>query len=64
MLIIGGTFPGDSDCDVPDQYGTHNLNLGANGPKKSMWDLFYPNVTNYQVPSEIVAIIGGKKCSY
>ncbi|KAF2424874.1 hypothetical protein EJ08DRAFT_723414 [Tothia fuscella] len=59
MLIIGGTFPGDDDCDAQDLFGTHNLNLGANGPKKSMWDSFYSNITTYQVPAEIVSIIGG-----
>lgn len=59
MLIIGGTFPNDQDCDTPNQYGTHNLNLGANGPLNSAWDLFYPNITTYQVPPAIIDKIGG-----
>jgi hypothetical protein len=38
MLIIGGTFPDDQDlCDNPLQYGTHNLNLGKNGPDGDKW---------------------------
>src|ERR1700760_3931517 len=60
MLVIGGIFPGDQDCDAPNQYGTHNLNLGANGPANSKWDLFFPNITTYQVPPDIIAKIGGE----
>jgi hypothetical protein len=59
MLIIGGTFPEDQVCDSPDLFGTHNLNLGGNGPAKSQWDVFSPNITTYQVPPEIIANIGG-----
>jgi len=59
MLIIGGTLPNTLDCDAPNQLGTHNLNLGANGPSKSLWDLYYPNITQYTVPAEIVKEIGG-----
>lgn len=40
----------DQDCDSPNVYGTHNLNLGADGPEDSQWDFFYPNITTYQVP--------------
>jgi hypothetical protein len=61
MLVIGGTFPNDEACDVPNLYGIHNLNLGSNGPGKSKWDVFSPNITTYQVPPEIIANIGGKK---
>jgi hypothetical protein len=61
MIIIGGEFPLQQPgyCDYPDSWGTHNLNLGANGPRKVMWDDFFPNITRYQVPLEIIAKIGG-----
>ncbi|KAI9706253.1 MAG: hypothetical protein M1820_004828 [Bogoriella megaspora] len=59
MLIIGGTFPLDDDCDSPNVYGTHNLNMGQNGPQNSTWDLFYPNITKYSVPPAIVSAVGG-----
>lgn len=59
MLIIGGWFAQHEDCDSPSVWGTHNLNLGKNGPQDAMWDLFYPNITEYLVPPEIVAKIGG-----
>ncbi|KAL9062554.1 MAG: hypothetical protein Q9157_008822 [Trypethelium eluteriae] len=59
MLIIGGTFPLDNQCDAPNVYGTHNLNLGKNGPQNAQWDLFYPNITQYDVPSEIISVVGG-----
>lgn len=60
MLIIGGWFAQHQDCDSPSVWGTHNLNLGKNGPQDAMWDLFYPNITEYLVPPEIVAKIGGE----
>ncbi|KAL1624532.1 hypothetical protein SLS54_003875 [Diplodia seriata] len=59
MLIIGGWFAQHQDCDSPSVWGTHNLNLGKNGPEDAMWDLFYPNITEYLVPPEIIAKIGG-----
>ncbi|KAF4313035.1 Galactose oxidase/kelch beta-propeller [Botryosphaeria dothidea] len=59
MLIIGGWFAQHQDCDSPNVWGTHNLNLGKDGPQDAMWDLFYPNITKYFVPPEIVAKIGG-----
>ncbi|KAF2100652.1 hypothetical protein NA57DRAFT_36448, partial [Rhizodiscina lignyota] len=59
MLIIGGTFPLTDTCDSPTVWGTHNLNLGENGPNKAMWDVFMPNITEYVVPQAIIAKIGG-----
>jgi len=35
------------------------MNLGKNGPEKSAWDLYYPNITEYVVPPEIIAHVGG-----
>lgn len=59
MLIIGGTFPLDDTCDSPNVWGTHNLNLGENGPNRATWDKFYPNITTYDVPDAVVAKVGG-----
>ncbi|KAF2085940.1 hypothetical protein K490DRAFT_74814 [Saccharata proteae CBS 121410] len=59
MLIIGGWFPESQDCDAPTIWGTHNLNLGEDGPQKAMWDLFEPNITEYLVPPEIISVVGG-----
>ncbi|KAF2840717.1 hypothetical protein M501DRAFT_1014715 [Patellaria atrata CBS 101060] len=59
MLIIGGTFPISNSCDSPDTWGTHNMNLGANGPAGATWDIFYPKIMKYTVPDVIVAEVGG-----
>lgn len=61
MIIIGGEFPVQDPtfCDSPEAWGTHNLNLGKNGPSNSIWDTFFPNITTYTVPPEIIARIGG-----
>ncbi|CAK7234886.1 hypothetical protein SEUCBS140593_009098 [Sporothrix eucalyptigena] len=60
MLIIGGTFPLSSDCDVPQQWGTHNADLTeAFDPNKALWQLYAPNETTYVVPDVIVSAIGG-----
>ncbi|KAK5013024.1 hypothetical protein LTR39_003853 [Cryomyces antarcticus] len=59
MLVIGGTFEQDQDCDAATVWGTHNLNLGENGPAKAMWESFWPNITKYSVPPEIIAQVGG-----
>ncbi|KAH0556047.1 hypothetical protein GP486_006013 [Trichoglossum hirsutum] len=59
MLIIGGTFPATDACDSPGVWGTHNLNLGKNNPDNAKWSMFYPDLKQYNVPSEIVAVVGG-----
>ncbi|ERF76451.1 hypothetical protein EPUS_07331 [Endocarpon pusillum Z07020] len=59
MLIIGGTFPATDACDAPDVVGTHNLDLGKNNPDQAKWNLFNPNLTTYNVPSEIISVVGG-----
>ena len=60
MLIIGGNFPTLPDyCDVPDQLGQHNLVLGENGPRTVKWDWFSPSLTQYAVPTAVIAKIGG-----
>jgi hypothetical protein len=59
MLIIGGTFPATDACDAPDVWGTHNLDLGQNNPEHAKWNLFNPSLTSYNVPSEIISVVGG-----
>lgn len=61
MLIIGGSFPLSTDCDVPSQFGTHNLDLGEQNAKKEPWQLFNPNLTTYVVPDVVVKAVGGGK---
>lgn len=61
MLIIGGTFPLSTDCDVPSQFGTHNLDLGEQNAKKEPWQLFNPNLTTYAVPDVVAKAVGGGK---
>ncbi|KAK3322153.1 hypothetical protein B0H66DRAFT_192462 [Apodospora peruviana] len=60
MLIVGGTFPTSGGlCDVPDQFGTHNLDLGQQNPEHAPWYLFSPNLTTYAVPKPIRDVVGG-----
>lgn len=54
---MGGTFPNTQECDAPNQSGTHNMDLSGNSG--TLWQLFNPNVTTYNIPPEIVAKIGG-----
>lgn len=61
MLIIGGNFPLSTDCDVPSQFGTHNLDLGEQNTKKEPWQLFDSNLTTYTVPDAVVKVVGGRK---
>ena len=59
MLVIGGTFPITDNCDVPEQFGTHNLDMGQQNEKKAVWDLYVPNLTTYAVPEPIIDVVGG-----
>ncbi|KAK1750750.1 autophagy-related protein 3 [Echria macrotheca] len=59
MLIIGGTFPLGSQCDVPDQFGSHNLDLGEQNPDHAPWKLFLPSLTHPAVPPLIASAVGG-----
>jgi hypothetical protein len=59
MLIMGGTFPNSTACDVPSVYGFHNLDLAKNNPNNAQWALFANNKTGYEVPPEILAVVGG-----
>jgi hypothetical protein len=59
MLVIGGTFPNDTDCDSPLVYGSHNLDLGKQNSDNAQWHAFQPNITSYVVPPEIISKVGG-----
>lgn len=59
MLVVGGTFPLTEDCDSPNTWGTHNINLSEDGPNRAVWDKFNSSSTEYTVPKAIVAKIGG-----
>ncbi|KAH3917053.1 hypothetical protein HBH56_051690 [Parastagonospora nodorum] len=63
MLIIGGWYPNSSfvDCDQPDAQGQHNMVMGNNTGKKEngIWDKYDPKLTDYAVPTLVVAVIGG-----
>jgi hypothetical protein len=63
MMIIGGWYPNSSfvDCDQPDAQGQHNMILGNNTGKKEngIWDKYDLKVTNYDVPTLVIAAIGG-----
>ncbi|KAF2636065.1 hypothetical protein P280DRAFT_493390 [Massarina eburnea CBS 473.64] len=59
MIVMGGWFTESSDCDSPNSQGQHNMNLGYNGPAKSLWDKYDPKVSNYSVPTPVISAIGG-----
>ncbi|GKT48280.1 Kelch repeat-containing protein [Colletotrichum spaethianum] len=59
MIVIGGQFPLTQDCDSPDAWGTHIIDLGKQNPSKDVWDVYKPNKTAYIVPEEIIAVVGG-----
>ncbi|KAK0646443.1 hypothetical protein B0T16DRAFT_375056 [Cercophora newfieldiana] len=59
MMIIGGTFPLTQDCDVPDQFGSHNLDMGLQNSDLSPWKLYRSNLTSYAVPAPLLSAIGG-----
>lgn len=60
MIIQGGYFPLTTDCDSPDQWGVHNLDMGKDNNDSSVWALYDPSKTTYEVPTDIISIIGGK----
>ncbi|KAF2466961.1 uncharacterized protein BDR25DRAFT_305792 [Lindgomyces ingoldianus] len=59
MLIIGGWFTTSDTCDSPNGWGQHNMNLGFNGPSKTLWDKYDPKVSTYFVPTPIISAVGG-----
>lgn len=59
MFIHGGFFPLNNDCDVPDQFGLHDVSLGRQNKDKSPWMLFEPDLTKYAVPTDVISVVGG-----
>ncbi|KAJ2891489.1 hypothetical protein MKZ38_000322 [Zalerion maritima] len=59
MIIVGGSFPYTDQCDSSPQYGSHNLMLGQQNPEKRKWEVFNTTLNGYEVPDDIVAIVGG-----
>lgn len=61
MLAIGGTFPNTTDCDYPDVFGVHNIDLGAVIPDRwqDVWAGYQPDLEGYQVPYFVSDVIGG-----
>lgn len=57
MLVIGGTFPVSDQCDAPNVWGTHNVDMGK--VSGNMWEIFTPNLTTYHVPPEVISVVGG-----
>ncbi|ORY10867.1 hypothetical protein BCR34DRAFT_601772 [Clohesyomyces aquaticus] len=59
MIIMGGWFTTSDTCDSPNGWGQHNMNLGFNGPSKTLWDKYDPKVARYFVPTPIISVVGG-----
>ncbi|KAL6411727.1 hypothetical protein AUP68_04101 [Ilyonectria robusta] len=59
MLIHGGFFPLNNDCDSPNQWGLHNLDMGKRNSYNSPWSLYDPSKTHYVVPTDIISVVGG-----
>ncbi|KAH6888666.1 hypothetical protein B0T10DRAFT_59009 [Thelonectria olida] len=60
MIIHGGFFPNTNDCDSPDQWGIHNLDMGKQNNDSSIWALYDPDKTTYEVPTDVISVVGGK----
>lgn len=59
MYLYARTYANLPLGDVPTVYGQHGLDLGKNNPDGAAWAAYRPNLTTYQVPSEITKAIGG-----
>jgi hypothetical protein len=59
MIVMGGTFPNSSQCDAPDLYGLHNLDLSQNNPNNAMWAPPNYSSTGYLVPTAVISAVGG-----
>ncbi|KAF1955602.1 hypothetical protein CC80DRAFT_87779 [Byssothecium circinans] len=59
MIVMGGWYTTSDICDSPNSQGQHNMNLGYNGPAKSLWDKYDPKVSKYFVPTPVISAIGG-----
>ncbi|XPS94964.1 hypothetical protein M3J09_004261 [Ascochyta lentis] len=59
MIVMGGYFANDNNCDTPSMYGQHGLYLGRSNVDGSKWTALNTSLTTYEVPSEVTNIIGG-----
>ncbi|EME89485.1 uncharacterized protein MYCFIDRAFT_26780 [Pseudocercospora fijiensis CIRAD86] len=61
MIIMGGWWSNASytPCDAASVWGMHNLNLGSNDRDHVPWYQFLPNLTDYTLPPNLTAVIGG-----
>jgi hypothetical protein len=59
MIIVGGTFPNSTSCDVSVVYGQHSADLGQNNPDDASFNVFRQNDPPYLIPSSITQLIGG-----
>lgn len=59
MLILGGTFPLADNCDVSNQFGLHNLDMGRQNQEKANWNLYTSNITTYVLPDLVIQAVGG-----
>jgi hypothetical protein len=60
MIVMGGNSTINTDCDVAEIQGQHNLNLGKDNWKNAKWFQYLPNVTEYFVPTEVLQVTGGQ----
>ncbi|KAF1933018.1 uncharacterized protein M421DRAFT_98183 [Didymella exigua CBS 183.55] len=65
MIVMGGdwTNPSKIACDVPDGWGQHGVLLGQEGfelpGNNKWWSGLKSNISTYNVPGNIVSVIGG-----
>lgn len=59
MLIIGGSFPYERDCDSASHYGAHGLYLGQQNEGKRKWETYNESLQVYEVPDIIIDAVGG-----
>jgi|TARA_R110002003_G_scaffold159_7_gene13769 hypothetical protein len=63
MIVMSGFYTNVTKdlCDLPTIGGQHTLLLGQEGlEKEGVWRGLAANITEYQVPSNITAVIGGE----
>lgn len=63
MLVMGGQLvtPERTECDVPAAFGQHGMLLGQESIELgSIWYGLQPDISKYRVPSNIVAVVGGR----
>ena len=59
MIVMGGSYPNTTTCDVQNIQAQHNLDLGQQNSDGAMWHAFEPNITSYKIPTGVIAAIGG-----